>query len=260
MVLKEILAHKRKANQKLRKSFPRFLEQYRSKSKTRRNRLLDALSAKKGTHLICELKRMSPSQGILRKHFEPLRLAKQFEAAGASAISILTEERYFRGSPKILRAVRRRSKLPILRKDFIIDPVQIFESVFLGADGVLLIVSILRPGALKKLYRLARWCGLDVLVEVHSLAELRAALDVGARIIGVNTRNLKTLKLNPALAMRIIPKIPKNKTVVLESGIETRGDILKFQQLGVHNFLVGGAIMRSPDVCAKIRNLLGRTR
>ncbi len=260
MVLKNILAHKRCVNRQLKKSFPQFLEQCRTGLRPRRNKFLNALSAKKGTHLICELKKASPSQGILRKTFDPLGLARQFERAGASAISILTEDRYFRGSPKILRAVRAQSRLPILRKDFIIEPVQIFESVFLGADAILLIASILRADTLKKLYRLATWCGLDVLVEIHSLKELKAALDIEAKIVGVNTRNLKTLKLNPSLAMKIIPKIPRNKIVVLESGIETREDILKSQRLGVRNFLIGSAIMRSPNVYAKIRNLLGKIK
>src|SRR3989338_8008923 len=221
---------------------------------------MKALNRKKGINLICELKKASPSHGLIRKNFSSVSLAKDFEKAGACAISILTEERFFKGSPKILKQVRRNTKLPILRKDFIIDPYQVCETFVLGADAFLLIASLLDDRNLEMLISLGEWFGMDPLIEVRSKHELRRALKDGAKIIGINNRDLKTLRINPSYAKQLLSSVPKTIIPVIESGIESHKQICEYLNLRVNSFLVGTSLMKSRNVKSTILEMLGKTK
>jgi len=207
--------------------------------------------------LIAELKKASPSKGLIREDFDPEALALTYERHGASAVSVLTEEDFFRGSIDFLGRARRAVGLPVLRKDFLFDPYMIVEARARGADAVLLMASLLDAGRLRELYRQARSLGLDVLLEVHDEAELETALSVGARLIGVNNRDLKTLRVDPETTLRLLPRIPADRVVVTESGIGSRADVERFRGTAVGAMLVGTAIMKSPDPGGKIDELLG---
>lgn len=208
--------------------------------------------------IIAELKRASPSRGPLREEFDPVRLAREFAANGASALSVLTEERFFRGSLAYLERVREEVSLPLLRKDFILDRYQLLEGRSFGADAILLIAALLDPVLLRELIDEARSLCLDALVEVHTESDLEGALEAGARLVGINNRDLRTFKVDLATTERLLPRIPPNTQVVCESGIESVEEIERLEALGVHVFLVGEALMRARDPGAKLRELLGR--
>lgn len=229
------------------------------KKKYSKRSLFKALSQNK-INLICELKKASPSEGIIRKRFNPLNLAQQFEAAGASAISVLTESHYFLGNPKTIDQIRLVTNIPLLRKDFIFDSYQIYETALLGADAFLIIVTLVSDQELKNMLAIAKELNLEALVEVHTKEELSHAIKAGCEIIGINNRNLKTLQIDLSTAERLIPLIPKGIVTVVESGIENRKDILRYQSLGTHNFLIGTILMKSSKVAEKIEELLGKTR
>lgn len=203
--------------------------------------------------LIAELKKASPSKGIIREDFKPVELAKICEEAGASALSILTEEKYFKGKLEYIPLVREAVRLPILRKDFIIDEYQILESRANGADAVLLLANILKPKIIQQFLNLSDDFGMSTIVEVHSEVEL----DVDAKIVGINNRDLRTFRVDIRNTERIISKIPKDKIIISESGISTRKDVEYLQGLGVDAVLVGETIMASRDAGSKIRELLG---
>lgn len=203
--------------------------------------------------LIAELKKASPSKGVIRKDFNPVELAKVCVEAGASALSVLTEEKFFQGKLEYIPDVRAVVNVPILRKDFIIDEYQILESRAYGADAILLLACILKPKILRSFLDLAHSLGLEVIVEVHSEDEL----DFDARIIGINNRDLKTFKVDIKNTERLISRIPKDKLIISESGIFTRQDVEYLQGLGVDAVLVGEAIMSARDVGAKVRELCG---
>ena len=205
--------------------------------------------------LIAELKRKSPSRGMLRERFDPVSLAQVLQEAGASALSVLTDEHFFGGSLEILRDVQQFTEIPILRKDFLIDIYQLYEAAFANVDAVLLIVRALGDEALRQLLREARQLGLDALVEVHTERELDRALLAEAALIGLNTRDLDTFKVHPELTARLARRIPSGKTIVAESGIQTREDLLKLKELGVRAVLIGESLMTAPDVAAKVREL-----
>ena len=209
--------------------------------------------------LIAELKRKSPSKGMLRERFDPVQLAQSMEAAGASALSVLTDEVYFGGHMDFLRDVKQFTEVPILRKDFVIDPYQVFEAASYGADAVLLIVRILTDEALVACMQAADTVGMEPVVEVHTEAELKIALSVGARVIGINHRDLKTFQIDPTLSERLLPKIPAGKIIVAESGIQSAEDVQRMKKLGVHALLVGEALMTAPDPAAKIKELFAGT-
>jgi indole-3-glycerol phosphate synthase len=212
--------------------------------------------------LIAEVKKASPSAGIICLDFDPVRIAREYEAAGAACLSVLTDEKFFQGSLVHLQMIRSVVNLPLLRKDFIIDERQILESVTHGADAILLIVRILDDKALKHLHRLAVGAGLAVLVEVHDEAELDRALAIGAQFIGVNNRDLDTFEEDLGVTERlaaIIARHPevKDKLVVAESGIHTRADVERVQRAGAGAILVGEALMKTPaGIAAKISELL----
>ncbi len=205
--------------------------------------------------LIAELKRKSPSRGMLRERFDPVSLAQQLVEAGASALSVLTDEKFFGGRLEFLRDVKPFVDVPVLRKDFIIDPYQVYESALHQADAVLLIVQVLTEEELQQCLVAADAMGMDALVEVHDEEELKIALGLGVGLIGLNHRDLKTFRLRPDVAARLVPKIPKGKCVVAESGIQTPQDLERLKALGVQAVLIGEALMVAPDPAAKVREL-----
>ena len=214
-----------------------------------------------GVALIAEVKKASPSAGVICPDFDPLRIAREYEAAGASCISVLTDEKFFQGSLAYLLHIHRNVKIPVLRKDFIIDARQIVEAVQFEADAILLIVAILTNEQLKEFISLAHAAGLAALVEVHTEAELDRALNAGARLIGVNNRDLKTFKVDLDTTERIVKRLhrspaPHEKLVVAESGIQKRKDVEQLAQYGVRAVLVGEALMRHGCIADKIGELL----
>jgi indole-3-glycerol phosphate synthase len=217
-----------------------------------------ALKASSDIALIAEIKKASPSKGLIRADFDPVQIARVYQENGASAISVLTEEKYFQGSIRTLQQVRKASCLPLLRKDFIIDEYQIYQARFHGADAVLLIVTLLSASQLKGYLEIAAELALGALVEIHSSEELPKALLSGAEIIGINNRNLKSLKVDLTTTFGLLDSIPEEKIVVSESGINTRQEVLRLKQAGVDAILIGEALMREPDIGSKLRELLGR--
>ncbi len=214
--------------------------------------------------LIAEIKRASPSAGLIRPDFDPVRIACEYEAAGASCLSVLTDEKFFQGSLQHLRQIRSAVNLPLLCKDFILDERQVLEAAQCGADAILLIVAILTRAQLGRLLALVSGAGLAPLVEVHDEFELDCALAAGATLIGVNNRNLKTFKTDLATTERLAPAIGQSAAagrppfLVAESGIHTRGDVERLARCGARAILVGESLLRHPDLSAKVRELLGR--
>lgn len=218
---------------------------------------LPALSADE-ISIIAEVKRSSPSKGALATIADPAGLAKKYEDAGAWVVSVLTEERRFGGSLSDLVAVRERVSLPVLRKDFMVDEYQFYEARAYGADLVLLIVAALIPTQLQDFAELTRELGMRALVEVHTESELELAMDISPEIVGVNSRNLKTLEVDSEVFARLIPRIPAHVVRVAESGISTRADVVFAQKCGANAVLVGEALVRESDPAATLRSLLGR--
>jgi indole-3-glycerol phosphate synthase len=217
------------------------------------------LEATPGIRVIAEIKRRSPSRGEIRADFDPVRCAKAYAEAGAAALSVLTDARYFGGELGFLPAVRAAVDLPILRKDFVVDPYQIDEARVHGADAVLLIVAALARDALPELRRYAAKRGLEVLVEVHDDSELDAALETGADLIGINNRDLRTFEIDLGVTERLAGRVPPGVVVVAESGIFTHDDVQRLLAAGAHAFLVGESLMREADVGLALRKLRGTT-
>ena len=205
--------------------------------------------------LIAEVKKASPSRGVLSSGLDPVALATTYAAHGAHAISVLTDEKYFRGSLDDLRRVRAAVDVPVLRKDFTIEEYQIWESRAAGADAVLLIVSILEPSRLAELLAAAKGLGLATLVECHTAAELDQALAVGSRIVGINNRDLATFETRITTTIELLPLIPPGPIVVSESGFFTAADVRRVVSAGAHAVLVGEGLVRAPDIPAKLREL-----
>ncbi len=210
-----------------------------------------------GINIIAEVKKASPSKGIIREDFDPVEIALAYEANGAAAISILTEANFFMGSLDYLSTVRERVALPLLRKDFIFDHYQLVEARVHGADAVLLIAAVLGDDSLKTLLEGAEELGLSVLVEVHNEMELERAVASGAGVIGINNRDLKTFVIDIETTRRLIPLVPDDRVIVSESGINTRADIESLKGAGAHAFLIGEALMREPLPGEKLKELLG---
>jgi indole-3-glycerol phosphate synthase len=221
-----------------------------------------ALRRKDGVALIAEIKKASPSAGVIAPDFDAIRIARDYEAAGASALSILTDEKFFQGRIEYLQLIRDAVRLPILRKDFIIDELQIYESVAHGADAILLIVALLDAAQLKDFAVLAKQLRVASLVEVHHELELDRALAAGAEIIGINNRDLRDFSVNltttEKLAARLKRGMCSDRIVVAESGINSRSDVERVRQAGVDAILVGESLMRSGDIVGKVMELLGR--
>jgi len=209
--------------------------------------------------LIAEVKKASPSKGLIRPDFDPVAIARSYESAGASAISVLTDEQHFQGRLEYLPAIRAAVNLPLLRKDFIVDAYQVYESRAAQADAILLIVAALSRGQLSEFLGLADELGMASLVEVHTAEELDAALEVGARIIGVNNRDLRTFETKLETTLELASGVPGDRVLVSESGIFTRADVERLMEAGVDAVLVGESLMREPDPGVKVRELLGLT-
>jgi indole-3-glycerol phosphate synthase len=219
--------------------------------------------------LIAEVKKASPSAGVIRQDFDPVRIALEYEAAGASCLSVLTDEKFFQGSLQYLKQIREVVKLPLLRKDFVIDERQLLEAIEWGADAVLLIVAILSDAQLRRFHALVTGAGLSALVEVHDEAELERALNAGVALVGVNNRNLATFKVDLATTERLAARLrssPRNThhappttspLLVAESGIHTRADVERLAKCGAQAILVGESLMKHADIGAKVRELLG---
>ena len=222
--------------------------------------LRDAYAAlnKEGMSLIAEVKRSSPSKGDLAEISDPISLAKSYQAGGADLVSVLTEERKFKGRVSDLIGVRQSINLPVLRKDFIVTEFQVYESRILGSDLLLLIIAGLSKSQLIDFYQLATELGMSVLVEVHTMSEAEVALDIGAKIIGVNCRNLKTLELDKNAFELILPKLPDSVVKIAESGISTRSEVEAVAELGANAILVGETLVKSGNPVHTIKDLLNR--
>lgn len=216
-----------------------------------------AALARDSINVIAELKKASPSRGLIRADFDPVALAKGFEAARAAALSVLTEEEFFQGDLKYMRDARAAVSLPVLRKDFIIDPWQVWEARATNADSFLLIVAALGDSLLSELLALGREIGMEPLVEVHTREELARALAAGARIVGVNNRDLRTLEVRVETSHELIEAIPEECIAVCESGLRSHDDLVRLRAAGFDAFLVGEYFMSQPDPGAALRSLLG---
>jgi len=208
--------------------------------------------------VIAEVKFRSPSKGLLRTDLDPVIIAESYERNGAAAISVLTDQAFFGGEKSYLKSIRHAVGLPLLRKDFIIDPWQIYESKTLGADAILLIVAMLGDEQLREYLELAGMLGLAALVEVHDRQELERALAANAEIIGINNRNLKNFITDLNTSLELIASIPGDRVVVTESGIRSRYDIRRMMSAGISAFLIGETLMTAPDIGEKLRELLGK--
>jgi indole-3-glycerol phosphate synthase len=206
--------------------------------------------------MIAEIKKASPSAGLIRQDFDPLKIAHEFQESGAAALSVITEVQHFQGGLEILASVRWNNPLPLLRKDFIIDPYQIIEARHAGADAVLLIAALLDPGALKSLRIEAERHGMEALVEVHNEAELERAVGSGATLIGVNNRNLRTFEVSIEVALNLARNLPAGVLAVAESGIQTADDLRRLAGAGYRGFLVGECLMRAPSPGKALADLI----
>jgi len=209
------------------------------------------------TPIIAEVKKGSPSKGVIRPDFDPLTIAETYERNGATCLSVLTDERFFLGHLSFLSLIREQVRLPLLRKDFIFDPYQIYEARVAGADAILLIAAMLDLSQVREFTALARELSMDVLLEVHDERELETALATDCRLIGINNRDLRTFVTDLATTERLSRLVPPDRMVVAESGIEGRTDIVRLLQAGARAFLVGESLMREADIGAKLRELLG---
>lgn len=258
-VLTEIVARKRDDVGRLKRELPiRELERQAAAASRPRGfaAALERTAAAGQFALIAEIKRASPSHGLIRAAFDPPALARAYQAGGAVCLSVLTDAPYFKGEPAHLRAARAAVPLPVLRKDFIVDPWQVVEARAIDADCILLILACLSDAQAAELESVAFELGLDVLVEVHDAEELARACQLRSRLIGINNRNLKTLKTDLQTTIELAPRVPADRAIVGESGLGTRADLERMASVGVVRFLVGESLLRHDDVTAATRALL----
>ncbi len=256
-ILDRIVATKREHVDKMKANVPesRLREQLAAAPPVRD--FLAALAGPGPIRLIAEVKKASPSRGVIRADFDPVAIARTYQQHGAACLSVLTDEPYFQGSLDYLRWVRAAVDLPVLRKDFIIEPYQILEARAAGADAVLLIAECLDDAALGSLHDAIVALGMTPLVELYEPENLPRVLGIGTRLIGINNRNLRTFEVDLDRTLRLRREIPADRVVVGESGIRTRDDALRLQRAGVHAMLVGESLMAKPDVGAAVDHLLG---
>ena len=256
MILDTIIAHKRKELTAEQAKIPLAKLEADITNLPPTQDFCSAIVASGTVGLIAEVKKKSPSKGIIREDFHPVSIAETYVENGAAAISVLTDTHFFAGELDYLRAIREVVDVPLLRKDFTIDPYHIYQARVAGADAILLIVAALAPAQLRTFMDIADSLSLASLVEVHTQEELAIALDVNAQIIGINNRDLRTFHTDLATTFRLRDAIPADKIVVSESGIYTREDVEKLQDAGVHAMLVGESLMRSPDIGEQVRQLI----
>ena len=257
-VLQRILARKQEEVAARREHVSLFELKTRAASMPPVRGFADAIEARIASGqpaVIAEVKKASPSKGVIRAHFDPAAIARSYEAGGAACLSVLTDVDFFQGSDEFLRQARAACALPVLRKAFIVDAWQLYEARWLGADCVLLIAAALDDARLSEFAFIAGELGMDVLVEVHDLDELERALPVPARLLGINNRNLKTFEVSLQATLDLQPMVPADRVLVTESGILARADVALMREAGVHAFLVGEAFMRAPDPGTALREL-----
>lgn len=215
-----------------------------------------AIQSQSGLALICEVKKASPSKGIIREDFDPIAIARSYEEGGAACLSVLTDGPGFMGSPAIFKHVRGATDLPLLRKDFMLDPIQIAESAAMGADCILIIMAMIDDDTARALMDEAVSLGLDALVETHDEKELERAINLGASLIGINNRDLRTFETTLDTFIRLAEQVPQDATLIAESGIFTKDDITQLAKHGAQGYLIGESFMRQDDVAAAVRGLL----
>lgn len=259
MILDEILFYRKEQLQREKSacSYEGMRARAKEALRARRPLSLEKALRQKGVAFICEVKKASPSKGLIAPDFHPAQQAALYEKAGASAISCLTEERFFMGSGAYLTAVREAVKIPVLRKDFLFDPYQVYEAAALGADAVLLIAAVLETETLERLYALSYELGLEVLLEVHSAEELSRVRSLNPRILGVNNRDLKTFQVDLGTVANLRPFAPKDTVFVSESGIQTPADVAFVKAAGADAILIGETLMRAGDVAKTLAELRG---
>lgn len=255
-MLEQIIADKKKEVYQRKLAIPLEVLQSKGKGLNQPRSFGKALKIPQKISIIAEIKKASPSKGIIREDFDPPGIAKCYEKCGAAAISVLTDKKYFQGDVAFLEKVRASSSLPLLRKDFIIDSYQIFEARLAGADAILLIAKVLSDKELRALSSIAFDLGLDILLEVHDQQELDRALKVDEAIIGINNRNLKTFQVDLTTTAQLFPLIPKDRVIVSESGIRKPQQLQYLNQLGVDAVLVGEAFMASGDIAQAFQDLI----
>ncbi len=257
LILDKIHSHKLKEVAENKKHIPIDVLKERCKESPKTRNLSEAIKRNNRIKIIAEVKKASPSAGVIREDFNYVNIAMEYEASGASAISVLTDKEFFMGELKYLTQIKETIHLPVLRKDFIVDSYQIYESRAAGADSILLIARLLTKEQIDTFLSLAHSLGMECLVEIHDNNELKKTLETGAEIIGINNRDLDTFETNLDTTLQLCPLIPKEKIIVSESGIKTRADVLKLEEAGVDAILIGETLMRSNDIHLKIKELLG---
>ncbi len=253
-ILKKILQRKREEIAERVEQLPRL----RPEEAPPVRRFVSAIEARiqaGAAGVIAEIKKASPSKGVIREDFRPAEIAASYARGGAACLSVLTDVDFFQGADQYLKEARGACSLPVIRKDFIIDPYQVYEARAIGADCILLIAACLDDTELRELNRLASELGMDVLIEVHDARELHRALPLGNRLIGINNRNLRSFEVDLNTTLELLEQIPEDRIVVTESGIHTREDVQRMRNHGVHGFLVGEAFMRAADPGAKLAEL-----
>lgn len=258
MILDKIVAHKRLEVARRKEDEPLPILRQEIDRLAAPRPLSNALAAGSSINIIAEIKRASPSAGLIAGNIEPASVATEYEMGGAAAISVLTDREFFAGDISFLPLVKRTVSIPVLRKDFIIDPYQVYEARAYGADAILLIAAILGKEEMGLLLTLTHELGMEALVEVHDEAELFTVLKVGAKIIGINNRNLKNFEVSLQTTFKLCPKIPSGKVVVSESGIKTRSDMVRLEKAGIQAVLIGETLMRAPDRVKALWELLGK--
>lgn len=257
-VLQRILATKREEIAAAKRAIPAHEIEARARAAAPARDFVGAIRAKRaagGAAVIAEIKRASPSKGLLRENFDPAAIARSYEAGGAACLSVLTDRQFFQGAPEHLGAARAACALPALRKDFVLEPYQVYEARALGADCILLIAAALAPDAMRELEEVARELGMAVLIEIHDAAELDAALTLRTPLLGVNNRNLRTFETRLETTLELLPSVPSERIVVAESGILARADAQRLMRAGVSAFLVGEAFMRAAEPGRALREL-----
>lgn len=255
ITLEDIIEHKKHKLEKSEQSLS--LAEIEKMAAPVKNRgFKTAISKGDKINLIAELKKASPSHGVIRHDYDPEAVARIYKKSGAAALSVLTEDKYFQGSLDHLKAARRAVDLPVLRKDFVISEYQIYESAVAGADAVLLIAAALDRGMLKALFREAKSLGMDAIIEVHDQRDLDKALGVDAEIIGINNRNLKTLEVDLGITRELAAKIPAGKVVISESGVREPEDVASLASAGIRAVLIGTVFMEADDIGAEVKRIM----